>query len=339
MTDQGSGAARRRARWSIGALIGSAVLIMSACGGAASPTPAASASSSAAASASTAPSASAPASAAASASPSEEPSASASEEPSPSESAAAAQELEITATDFAFDLPASVPAGATTISVVNEGAEEHQAQFARINDDKAFEDIVAALAAEDFPSFFAAIELAGGPLGVAAGETGQTGSELEPGMYALICFVTGDDGVPHLAKGQISQLEVTDSTAASELPEGDAELTMQDFAFVGLDSLPTGEQTVSVVNDGPQPHEAAIVRLSDGVTVEDLIPMFTSTEPPSGPPPFTSAGGISAIATDMRGTMALDLEPGEYAFLCFLPDLASGQPHVALGMVGGFTVR
>ena len=37
--------------------------------------------------------------------------------------------------------------------------------------------------------------------------------------------------------------------------------------------------------------------------------------------------------------MEVDVEAGEYAFICLVPDPASGRPHAALGMVGGLTVE
>ena len=318
MSDPAVPVARRR-RWFLGAVLGSVVVAASGCGGATSPSPA--------------PTVSPPADAS--------PTATAAGTPSPDDTGggAAPPELEILATDFAFEHPASIQAGATAISLVNDGEEEHQAQFARINDDATFEDVGAALQSQDFAAYFSLITLAGGPTGVPPDETGLTGSELTAGSYALICFIAGQDGVPHLAKGMLSQLEVTDSSTSAELPGGESDLTLQDFSFLGVESLPTGEQVVNVTNAGPQPHEAQVVRLSEGVDVDELIPMFTSTEPPSGPPPFSSVGGLAAIAPDARATMTLDLEPGEYAFLCFVPDPASGNPHVALGMVTGFSVE
>ena len=51
---------------------------------------------------------------------------------------------------------------------------------------------------------------------------------------------------------------------------------------------------------GPQPHEATIVKLADGVTATDLLAMFTSTAAPSGPPPFTTAGGVAGVAPGRR---------------------------------------
>jgi hypothetical protein len=35
----------------------------------------------------------------------------------------------------------------------------------------------------------------------------------------------------------------------------------------------------------------------------------------------------------------VDLKPGNYALMCFIPDRAGGPPHVAKGMISGATVR
>ena len=37
--------------------------------------------------------------------------------------------------------------------------------------------------------------------------------------------------------------------------------------------------------------------------------------------------------------ITMDFEPGEYMFICFLPDPADGKPHMAKGMVQAFTVE
>ena len=40
-----------------------------------------------------------------------------------------------------------------------------------------------------------------------------------------------------------------------------------------------------------------------------------------------------------RGWTTLDLQPGEYALICFVPDPADGVPHVAKGMLRTFVVN
>ena len=274
-----------------------------------------------------------------SASTSPEASASPSAEGSPSVSPAAVNELRIEASDYAFEAQAEIPAGVTRIVVSNTGQEEHQAQVARIAEGNSFADLTAALQQPDPAAALSLLTLAGGPTGVVPGATVSTTSNLEPGTYAFLCFVASPDGVPHLAKGMVSQLAVTGTAADAPLPAGDAEVTLQDFAFVGLTTLTPGKHTVTVTNDGPQPHEATLVKLNEGVTVEQVVQAFASTEAPSGPPPWTGAGGIAGVAAGTTAAMDISVEAGEYAFICFIPDPASGRPHAALGMVGGLTVQ
>lgn len=257
----------------------------------------------------------------------------------PSGSTGAVQDLKITGKEYAFEAPASIPAGPTRITLVNAGKEEHEAQIAGLNAGATFEALTAALQGPDQSAALALVTLAGGPTGVQPGESRSTTSNLKPGQYVFLCFVPAADGVPHLAKGMIARIEVTAPAAAGTVPAGDSTLTLQDFAFVGLDTLSAGPHEVSVTNKGPQPHEARIVKLADGVAAADLAAMFTSTAPPSGPPPFTTAGGVAGIAPGETITMSVDLPAGNYAFLCFIPDPASGAPHAALGMIGALTVK
>jgi uncharacterized cupredoxin-like copper-binding protein len=47
-------------------------------------------------------------------------------------------------------------------------------------------------------------------------------------------------------------------------------------------------------------------------------------------------GGISPGET---GQTTVSLTAGTYVLICNIPDPTSGKPHVALGMLSGFTVR
>ncbi len=60
---------------------------------------------------------------------------------------------------------------------------------------------------------------------------------------------------------------------------------------------------------------------------------------PPGPPPFASAGGMTPIDVGTTSYLEMDFEPGEYMFICFIPDPASGAPHFAKGMAQAFTVE
>jgi plastocyanin len=287
--------------------------------------------SSAPSAASSAPSAASSAPSAASSAPSAAPSA-------PS-AAPGGQSVAVTAKEYAFDMPASIPAGTVTITLTNSGKEEHQAQLAKLADGKTVQDVVAALAKQDFGAALSIITFVGGPTGVQPGATGTITANLAPGNYIALCFVPGPDGVPHFAKGMVGAFTVTGSAAGGPLPAGSASLTLQDFSFVGLDSVASGPQVVTVTNKGPQAHEATVVKLAPGLTLDQLRAAATAPSPPPGPPPFTDIGGIAAIAPNTSANVTLNLAPGNYAFVCFVPDPASGKAHFQLGMIGGLTVK
>ena len=46
-----------------------------------------------------------------------------------------------------------------------------------------------------------------------------------------------------------------------------------------------------------------------------------------------------SMAQGVVNDVVVDLTPGEYALLCFVPDAGDGKPHVAHGMVRQVTVR
>ena len=314
---------RSRAQLGIAALATGILVIAAACSNAPAATSAPSATS--------APPSTAPVSAA--------PSAEASAPASVAPSAAAAATLDVEAKDFSYGLPASTPAGVTHITLKNTGKEEHQAQIGRLATGKTMADLTAALQNPDPAAALGMLTLLGGPNLVAHGASGSTDVDLEPGTHVLLCFISGADNIPHLAKGMVAPLEVTPPAATGTLPAGDAAVNLQDFAFVGLDSLSAGKHTITVTNKGPQPHEAGIVKLADGVTAADLVAAFNATTPPSGPPPWTDVGGIGGLSVGETSTVDVDLPAGNYAFICFIPDAATGKPHAALGMVGGFAVK
>lgn len=273
-----------------------------------------------------------------SAAPSASAGASASTAASGAPSSAAPATLAVTGKEYAFDLPASAPAGVTAITLTNAGKEEHQAQLVKIADGKSMTDLLAALQSPDQSAALKIITLSGGPNAVAPGTTGTSTVDLKPGAYAFVCFISGPDGTPHIFKGMVAPLEVTGTATTTPLPAGDASLTLKDFSF-DLDSLTAGKHTVTVKNDGPQPHEATIVRLNDGVTVDTIRSMVTASPAPSGPPPWTDVGGVTGVAPGTTVNMDVDLPAGNYAFICFVPDQATGKPHFELGMIGALTIQ
>jgi len=248
---------------------------------------------------------------------------------------AAARTVEFDAVDYAFNAPSTLPSGLTTIRLTNHGQEPHHAQLLRLNDGVDFDTFTQALQREG-EGALRLTSAEGGP-----GTTNPDGSaevvlDLKPGSYALACFISGPDGAPHLMKGMLKPIEVTQSDESPIAPATQATFTMKDFSFDMPSTLRYGRATYKVVNIGPQMHELNIVKLATGKTLRDALEW---EQAPAGPPPFAAAGGMNAFSADGSGYMTLDLEPGTYVAICNVPDPSSGTPHSHLGMVKEFTVQ
>jgi hypothetical protein len=49
-------------------------------------------------------------------------------------------------------------------------------------------------------------------------------------------------------------------------------------------------------------------------------------------------GGTTPQSRGVVNYLALDLAPGEYGFVCFLPDVKDGKMHVEHGMIHQFKI-
>lgn len=258
--------------------------------------------------------------------------------PEPKETAAtteapAAHEVTIRARDMAFTAPAEIPAGRVTIRFFNDGPELHHVQLLKFGEGKTLADFGKALQSGNWPKW--ATEVGGPNLGAPEGSVGTL--DLEPGNYALVCFIDTPDHVPHIMKGMAQPLVVTPSTAPAPapLPPADLTVTLDSYTFDFSDSITAGPKEVDVVVQGDQPHEIVIVRLDPGQTVEGLMQWGATYK---GPLPAVPVAGTTAIAPGGKQRMSVDFKPGNYVLLCFIPDKGDRKPHVAHGMVKTFTV-
>lgn len=124
-----------------------------------------------------------------------------------------------------------------------------------------------------------------------------------------------------------------------ETPEGatEVELGLVEFAFnLTQLSYPAGDVAFQARNDGQQPHEMGIAKVPEGISLEELLQVDLAE---------VDAEEIAFFFPIEPGTEAtwtvLDLEPGRYAYACFVPDAndPEGTPHALKGMVGEFTVE
>lgn len=253
--------------------------------------------------------------------------------------AAGVQSIEIGAADFSFTVSDTVSAGWTKVTLKNGGKELHHVQFFRARAGVTGQQLQDAIKVGPAEIFKIASAEGGAGTTVPVSST-ETYVDLLPGTYLLACFVSGGDGVPHLAKGMTKIVTVTDTAGGSLLtaPTTEGTVELKDFAIQSFpDTLTAGRHVFRVTNTGPQPHEANILQLAPGKTARDAIDFFTK---PAGPPPFKPVGGVQGVTAGVTDAILVaDLTPGTYLAICNIPDPASGKPHSALGMIKEFSVK
>jgi hypothetical protein len=108
-----------------------------------------------------------------------------------------------------------------------------------------------------------------------------------------------------------------------------------DFAFEAPEKVAAGTVTMLLENHGKELHQAQLVRLENGKTVEDLATAMKH----HGPPPswVKWVGGPNGVAPGQRSNATSVLGPGQYAYLCLIPS-PDGKLHSAKGMIRPFQV-
>lgn len=256
-----------------------------------------------------------------------------------------ATELDLTAVDFGYEREGTEPvsAGRVAINLTNTGEQEHQATIVSFKEGKTVADLMGM--GEDLSQLDDIIDTHGGPNGAAPGETVTAMVDLAPGEYNIMCFIPDPaDGQPHVAKGQVMPLVVTENAgAATGLPETTETVLLRDFEFELPDGF-TGAGNVTITNEGEQVHELATYKAADGATADDVAAVLTydpasGAPAPTGPPPIAGSTGVTAMNKDVSNVLAMDLTPGEWLFICFIPDAETGAPHFTEGMITTVTVE
>jgi hypothetical protein len=166
---------------------------------------------------------------------------------------------------------------------------------------------------------------------------------VEDDMVAFFNVIAEDDNEEHAAA--IDAFEEENCGIAhseqNELPPGVVQDVEDDAARVdvtGLDyefrfDAPTepGRTSFVLTNDGEEAHFLLVVKLAEGVAMQDALESETG-EGVEGQweTKVAAAGGDEEAVT-------FDLEPGNYGVVCFIP-AADGTPHAFLGMSGEFTI-
>lgn len=245
----------------------------------------------------------------------------------------------ITAHDSSLDMPTTLPAGWTDITLVNAGSENHAASLVRLHTGVSDASVQQAVAQRE-EALFPLGSFVGGPNAVQAGKQQEVLLPLQPGRYMVADFVLGKQKRPHATQGLFKFLTVTSTQKdwnRENLPPDDGVITLRDFDFMLPPVIRAGASLLKVSNQGSQIHEITLVKLASGQTVQDAMNALMAGS--SGTSPATPIGGMSALDVGTSGWLKANFAPGSYLAFCSLSDSTSGKTHVSLGMVSAFIVQ
>ncbi|HET9293176.1 MAG TPA: hypothetical protein VFO06_02715 [Gemmatimonadales bacterium] len=256
--------------------------------------------------------------------------------------------VRLTATEYAFQAPDTIPAGWTTFRLANHGEEVHYGHIVQLEPGRTVPELVDAYAeairtSGPRPKW---VTRFGGPGGTAPGDSSRVTQYLEPGSYVWICPIEDDEGAPHFAKGEVRPFVVHAAgpivANRAAAPEADMVVRLMDYSFALDTPLRAGRHTIRVENAGVEPHDLVLMKLAPGKTADDvetwLNPERARRADQAGEPApsleslGTGAGGIAAIAPGMESFFEADLSPGEYVLVC-MTTAPDGRSHIEHGMI------
>lgn len=222
-------------------------------------------------------------------------------------------------------VPEEMPEGAVSVTIENNSEAPVVPMLFRLNEGESLDSFMAAMA--NGPE--AGIQLGtlfGGML-TPPGATSTANYSLVPGSY-IVLDLGGE--MPGVAPFTVADAE--GEGVALPMPDDAIHVHLYDFAF----SLPTqvsaGEHTFVLHNEGEQWHEMVVMPLDSNMSLGEFTAMLNAAASEDSGPPSEGLVWLPMA----QGTMAsfdLNLEPGLYGVLCFLPDLlGEGHTHASEGM-------
>lgn len=269
--------------------------------------------------------------------------------------------LEVTATDYAFRAPASVPAGWTRLRFMNEGKEPHFVFMSRLPAGRTIADYERELSPvfagaweavrggattdqamerlmQELPPWFPELQMVGGPGLVAPGGTSESMLRLEPGNYVMECYVKTEDGRIHYMEGMVRPLTVTaDRTPAAAPPHPDIAVTLSNNELTLSGDVTAGRRVFAVYwKENPEQgfgHSAHLARLKPDTSVDEVVAWMNwfGLKGLAAPAPAEFLGGLHFMPTGETAYFTADLEPGRY--------LLVSENTAHLGVYREFTVR
>ena len=244
--------------------------------------------------------------------------------------------VDVSAGEFFFRSPDSIPAGLTTFRLRQVGAvlanlekveadnlkpatashdptaNFHMLWVVRLNAGRTAKEWYAANL-KDEPTPWA-INLGGPSLAYPPGSSNAT-FVLEPGNYILVCYVGSareDRNRRHVLKGMFHPLTVSKSGVKDVLPTADITARITGTGQILLSKQPVrGRQLIAVVNETAKASEFIVQRIKPGRTADEVV-TWKRTDGTSHP--GIPIGGFSNVPPGSTLLTTIDFKSGSYVF-------------------------
>ncbi len=235
---------------------------------------------------------------------------------------AALAALTIAATNDALTVPPQTPAGLTTIAFDNKASEPHAIRIVEIRDKHTIDDFAAFLKNGGAPPAW--VRTVGGVAALGPNLTEEYTTTLAAGSYAVV------DGE------RFAPLAVVGAPASKPTPPAaDIEVRLHDHGFQFGAPVEGPKPMWHLRNAGTEPHQAILVRLTDGMT--EFAVRNWIAQGARGPAPGDARGGVLEVPINGEAWFRVELPAGRYVLLC--GELEQEGRHFDLGMIYRFTIE
>jgi hypothetical protein len=248
--------------------------------------------------------------------------------------------------------PAPLHAGWTRVSFHNRGREAHQVMFAAPKDGVDLAELAAAAGGDSSGSAaIAYVDMLGGVSYVGPGQSVDALVNLPEGIVLAMCYVPDAHGVAHALSGMTTMFDIGPATDAQPTESSEpivGAIEMSADGYLLPDRLTPGWYRVTNTDTrarsaaaaaGTGLHELAILGLDEPLQageLEQLLDDLANNKTPAAT--LDALGGMGALSAGLTGYVWLDLKPGPYLGVDFMPDPGSPRPHLLDGYATEFDV-
>jgi len=255
-------------------------------------------------------------------------------------------EVVITLTEAGFEVPAEVQAGTVLLTLDNQAPFPGGFSLIQLPEGVTMADLMppagASPAAEGgeeqgLPPVLYDATWAGGAVAFPGAPPAQAVVTLTPGEWIL-------DAGPEAGLPPATLTVTGEAGEAAAAPEGAVSVEVDNFQIILPEQIEAGPQIWEVTNIGDQPHEVIVSMTPERLSVEDamtLLQLPPDATPPPGLPSLEETlpvGFVPPISNEKTTLVEMNLEPGHYVAVCFIPEKEEGVPHAFKGMVTTFSV-